>query len=139
METSEKNYTILFVEDDTQIAGLYQARMEMEGFTVTLCEDGEKALQEAKNLRPDLILLDLMVPKIGGFELLETFRSLDETKQAKIIILSAIGETSEVDRAKKLGADDYIVKSQKPISDVLEHIKSALGVQAEGPAESASS
>jgi DNA-binding response OmpR family regulator len=125
--TSQKP-AVLFVEDDADISVLYQMRMEAEGMAVTMCEDGAKALAAGKSVKPALILLDLMLPNVDGFTLLGQFRDARETAEAKIIVMSAIGEKTEIERALSLGASEFIVKSQKSISQVMETLKAELGV-----------
>jgi DNA-binding response OmpR family regulator len=114
---------ILYIEDDLDIAGLYQMRMEMEGFEVKFLSGGEGMLEEGKAFEPDLILLDLMLPKVDGATLLQQFRGDEATKSATIIVLSAIGEKAEIERIKKLGADEFVVKSQMSISDIMQLLK----------------
>lgn len=131
MSENVKKSKILFVEDDSDLTSLYEMRMKMEGLDVSVCSDGETALQEGKRIQPDLILLDLMMPKLDGFAALEQFRQLPETKGAKIIVMSAIGEKQDIDRVMGLGADDYIVKSQITINDVMQRLKTVLGQETE--------
>lgn len=119
---------ILLVEDDTALAAVYQARMEMEGFSVKLCQDGEAALSQALEFKPDLILLDVMMPKISGFDVLDILRNTPETKSTKIIILSALSQPSDQEKAKRLGVDEYLVKSQAMITDVMGRIRFHLGL-----------
>ncbi len=128
MESKPK---ILLVEDDQALAAAYQARLKHEGFRVEYCEDGEKALQTAMEFKPDLILLDVMMPKISGFDVLDILRNTPETAHTKIIILSALSQQSDQDKAARLGADEYLVKSQAVIADVVERIRFHLNLTAE--------
>lgn len=118
---------ILLVEDDMALAQAYSTRIEAEGFSVKHCADGEQALSAAIDYRPDLILLDIMMPKIDGYDVLDILRNTPETEAVKIIILSALSQPGDIDRAKKLGADEYLVKSQAVITDVMERIRYHLG------------
>ena len=102
---------ILLVEDDEVLASVYRARLEMEGFEVEEVHDGEKALSVAINFRPDLILLDVMMPKINGFDVLDILKNTPETMNIRIIMLTALSQEADRDRAEKLGVDDYLVKS----------------------------
>ena len=119
---------ILLVEDDEVLASVYSARLEMEGFEVEEVHDGEKALSVAINFRPDLILLDVMMPKINGFDVLDILKNTPETMNMRIIMLTALSQEADRDRAEKLGVDDYLVKSQVVIADVIERVKHHLGM-----------
>lgn len=119
---------ILLVEDDEVLASVYRARLEMEGFEVEEVHDGEKALSVAINFRPDLILLDVMMPKINGFDVLDILKNTPETMNMRIIMLTALSQEADLDRAEKLGVDDYLVKSQVVIADVIERVKHHLGM-----------
>lgn len=119
---------ILFVEDDDALAGVYLVRLQAEGFDVKHVSDGEQALAAATEYHPDLILLDIMMPKISGFEVLDILRNTRETANVKIVILTALSQSSDKTRAEELGADDYIVKSQVVITDVIARIKRLLGL-----------
>ena len=123
-----KKPKVLFVEDDTGLASIFKMRMETEGFEVTLCTDGESALQVGRELKPDLILLDIMMPKLDGFAALDLFRTTPETQAAKIVVMSALSQSTDIEHAKKLGADDYIVKSQVVIDDVMQQLRHMLGL-----------
>lgn len=119
---------ILLVEDDDALAGVYLVRLQAEGFDVKRVSDGEQALAAATNYKPDLILLDIMMSKISGFEVLDILRNTPETANVKIIVLTALSQSSDKTRAEELGADDYIVKSQVVITDVIARIKQHLGL-----------
>lgn len=119
---------ILLVEDDLTLASLYQMRMETEGFEVKHCNNGESALQEARDFKPHLILLDIMMPNLDGFNVLDILRHTPATAKIKIIVLSAMSQPSDMARAKELGADDYLVKSQVVIADVMSQLRHHLGL-----------
>ena len=124
MDTAKK---ILLVEDDEALAGVYQARLEIEGFDVMQVNNGEKALAAAREFKPDLILLDAMMPKISGFDVLDILRNTPDTKNIKVIMLTALSQPKDKERAENLGVDDYLVKSQVVIGDVVERVKYHLG------------
>lgn len=124
------NKKILLVEDDAALASVYQARLEAEGFDVYHCDNGEAALSDAIKYRPHLVLLDVMMPKISGFDVLDILHHTPETSDIKIVMLTALGQESDKSRAKELGADDYLVKSQVVISDVVDTIRQHLGIAA---------
>lgn len=119
---------ILLVEDDITLAEVYKARLELEGFEVKHVQNGELALETARSFKPELILLDAMMPKINGFDVLDILRNTPETMNIRVIMLTALSQAKDKARAKALGADDYLVKSQVVISDVVDRIKHHLGV-----------
>jgi two-component system phosphate regulon response regulator PhoB len=119
---------ILLVEDDNALASVYQSRLELEGFEVNRVANGEVALSSAVEFKPDLILLDAMMPKINGFDVLDILRNTPETTNVRVIMLTALSQLKDKERAKELGADDYLVKSQVVISDVVDRIKHHLGI-----------
>ncbi len=119
---------ILLVEDDVALSGVYKSRLEMEGFKIMEVNDGEKALSAAIDFKPDLILLDAMMPKISGFDVLDILRNTPATANIRIIMLTALSQPKDKERAEKLGVDDYLVKSQVVIGDVVERVKYHLGI-----------
>ncbi len=121
---------ILLVEDDDAIANVYQTRLLGEGFDVRRVTNGEDALAAALSYKPDLVLLDIMMPKVSGFDVLDILRNTPDTANLKIIMLTALSQDSDKERAQSLGVDDYLVKSQVVIADVIERIKHHLGMQA---------
>lgn len=123
-----KSKKILLVEDDDGLANVYLTRLEAEGFTVKRVPNGEDALAVAIEFKPDLILLDVMMPKVSGFDVLDILRNTPETANVKVVMLTALSQDTDKEKAEKLGADDYLVKSQVVIADVVERIKHHLGV-----------
>ena len=119
---------ILYVEDDDGLAEVYLTRLDAEGFEVKRVPNGEDALATALAFKPDLILLDAMMPQVNGFDVLDILRNTPETTNIKIIMLTALSQDSDRQRAEQLGADDYLVKSQVVIADVIEKIKHHLGI-----------
>jgi DNA-binding response OmpR family regulator len=128
MNGVKQQKTILLVEDDDNLASVYQTRLEAEGFKTKRVENGEEALSTAITVRPDLILLDVMMPKVSGFDVLDILRNTPETANMKVIMLTALSQESDREKAKSLGVDDYLIKSQVVISDVVERIKQHLGM-----------
>ena len=114
---------ILLVEDDDALANVYLSRLQVEGFDVRRVANGEDALAIALSYKPDLILLDVMMPKVSGFDVLDILHNTPETANIKIIMLTALSQDSDKDRAEALGVDDYLVKSQVVITDVIERIR----------------
>lgn len=119
---------ILLVEDDDGLASVYQTRLEAEGFTVKRVPNGEDALASAIEFKPDLILLDAMMPKVSGFDVLDILRNTPETTNVRIIMLTALSQDTDKQRAESLGVDEYLVKSQVVIADVVERIKHHLDI-----------
>lgn len=124
-----KQKRILLVEDDDALASVYLVRLQAEGFDVRRVANGEDALAAAISYKPDLVLLDVMMPKVSGFDVLDILRNTPETANLKIIILTALSQESDKQRAVQLGVDDYLVKSQVVITDVIERIKHHLGIE----------
>jgi DNA-binding response OmpR family regulator len=131
MDTKKK---ILLVEDDVALSGVYKSRMELEGFDIREVSNGEEALSAAIDYRPDLILLDAMMPKISGFDVLDILRNTPETADVRIIMLTALSQPKDKERAEALGVNDYLVKSQVVIGDVVERVKYHLGLLPPTPA-----
>lgn len=125
METKKK---ILLVEDDTALAAVYKSRLELEGFDTREVNNGEDALSAALDYRPDLILLDAMMPKISGFDVLDILRNTPDTTNIRVIMLTALSQAKDKERAEALGVDDYLVKSQVVIGDVVARVKHHLGL-----------
>ncbi len=119
---------ILLVEDDDVLANVYIVRLQAEGFDVRRVANGEEALAAALSYHPDLVLLDVMMPKVSGFDVLDILRNTPETADLKIIMLTALSQDSDKDRAEALGANEYLVKSQVVISDVVERVRHHLNV-----------
>lgn len=125
MESKKK---ILLVEDDEVLASVYHARLELEGFDIREVHNGEEALSAALDYRPDLILLDAMMPKISGFDVLDILRNTPETMNLRVVMLTALSQDKDRQRAESLGVDDYLVKSQVVIGDVVARVKHHLGI-----------
>lgn len=119
---------ILLVEDDDALANVYLTRLQAEGFDVRRVANGEDALVSALEYHPDLVLLDVMMPKVSGFEVLDIIRNTPETANLKVVMLTALSQEADKKRAESLGVDDYLVKSQVVIADVIDRIKHHLGV-----------
>ena len=117
---------ILLVEDDVSLSNVYVTRFEAEGFDIRRVGNGEDALAACINYQPDIVLLDIMMPKVDGFDVLDILRNTNQTKDLKIIILSALSQEMDMDKAMKLGADDYLVKSEVTIADVVQKVRASL-------------
>jgi CheY-like chemotaxis protein len=120
----------MLVEDDNSLREIYEARLAAEGYTVVSAKDGEEALALALKERPDLIIADIMMPKVSGFDMLDILRSTPETKDTKIIMMTALSQAEDKARAESLGADKYLVKSQVTLEDVTREAKDMLATVA---------
>jgi DNA-binding response OmpR family regulator len=120
---------ILLVEDDSNLREIYGARLGAEGHDITSAKDGEEALAVAVKAKPDLIISDVMMPKISGFDMLDILRSTPETKDVKIIIMTALSQDEDRKRGTDLGADRYIVKSQVTLDDVVAIVNEVLSAK----------
>lgn len=118
---------LMLVEDDNNLREIYEARLQAEGYEIVSARDGEEALVVAKAEKPDLIISDVMMPKISGFEMLDIIRNTDELKHVKVIMLTALGQNADQQRADKLGADKYLVKSQVTLEDIVKVAHELLG------------
>jgi two-component system, OmpR family, response regulator ResD len=119
---------VLYVEDDANLASVYKMRLEAEGLEVRHCENGEQALQSAIEYKPDLVLLDIMLPRVDGFNVLDIMKNTKEIASSKIIVLSALGQPSDIEKAKSLQADEYLIKSDVGINEVIARVKFHLGL-----------
>lgn len=121
---------ILLVEDDDALSGVYKSRFEMEGFEVLEVNNGEKALTAVVDFLPDLMILDAMMPKMSGFDVLDTLRHTPGPASAtRVIMLTALSQPKDKELARSLGASDYLVKSQVVIGDVVERVRQILGMK----------
>lgn len=111
---------ILLVEDDNNLREIYEARLQAEGYDIVAAQDGEAALVVAKKEKPDLIISDVMMPRISGFEMLDILRNTEGLKDVKVIMLTALGQAEDKTRADSLGADKYLVKSQVTLEDIVK-------------------
>lgn len=125
---------IQLVEDDFSLRDVYSASFQAEGYTVVTASDGEEALAVAVREHPDLIVLDVMMPKISGFDVLDILRSTPETKNTRVIMMTALSQDSDRQRGEALGVDKYLVKSQVTLPDVIAAVKQALGDSGPAPA-----
>ena len=118
---------ILLVEDDKSLREIYGVRLLAEGYDIVSAGDGEEALAMAIKDRPNLIISDVMMPKISGFDMLDILRSTTETRDIKVIMMTALSSEDQRSRGESLGADRYLVKSQVGIEDVVRTVHEVLG------------
>lgn len=118
--------TILLVDDDFTLREMYGERLKAEGFQIVQASNGEEALQMAKKNKPNVILLDIMMPKINGFDVLKQLKTDDELKDIPVLILTALIQEVDKIQGQKLGADGYIIKSETMPGEVVEKIKKVI-------------
>jgi DNA-binding response OmpR family regulator len=111
-EHSSDEIRVLFVEDDPTVAQMYRLKLELDGYQVIMAKDGEEGLRLAREVDPDIVFLDIRLPKIDGFSVLQGLRAADRTRNVPVVILSNYGEQDLVERGLKLGALEYLIKSQ---------------------------
>jgi DNA-binding response OmpR family regulator len=113
---------ILIVEDEDVLMKVLKEKFEEDKFEVAVARDGEAALPLAKKFKPDLILLDILLPKKNGLEVLEGLKADDDLQNVPVIMLSNLDEDDKIKQALKLGAVDYMIKTQHPINEVVEKV-----------------
>lgn len=125
---SENNRTalLLIAEDDQFYANLYKTKLEKEGFAVVISTNGSETLRLIEESKPNLIILDIVMPELDGFEVLKQLKSKPDFKNVPVIVLSNLGQQEDIDRALSLGAFRYIVKSNVSIHDMVESVEEAL-------------
>ncbi|MEK7545912.1 MAG: response regulator [Patescibacteria group bacterium] len=124
--TAKSSPKILVVEDETFLVKIYAVKLKKEGFDVSIANDGEEAVRLAQEIEPDIILLDLILPKMNGFEALEKMRASSANKTTPVIVLSNLGQEEDIKRAEALGADSYLVKANFSIQDIVAKIRETL-------------
>ncbi len=113
---------ILLIEDEEVLLRVLQEKLESENFNVQVALDGEAGMSAAKSFKPDMILLDLLLPKISGLEVLAILKEDSVLKQIPVIVLSNLSDGLSIKKALSLGAVDYLVKTQHPVNEVIEKI-----------------
>lgn len=118
---------ILLVEDEKIIIDLLQKKLIAEGYEVSVARDGVEGLEKMKAAKPDLILLDIVMPKMGGFEVMEEMQKSPELKKIPVVIISNSGQPVELDRAIKLGAKDWLIKTEFDPQEVIDKVVKQIG------------
>lgn len=118
---------ILLVEDEEIIIDLLQRKLTNGGYDVSVARDGEEGLGQMKEIKPDLILLDIIMPKMGGFEVMEKMAKEPELGKIPVIVISNSGQPVELDRAQKLGAKDWLIKTQFDPREVVDKVVKQIG------------
>ncbi len=119
---------ILLVEDDTFLANIYKTKFEMEGFKVTHADNGESGYQGAGKYKPDIILLDILLPKMDGFAVLKKLKEDDAVKDIPVILLTNLGQKDDVEKGLELGAVDYLIKAHFKPSETVSKVNKILGL-----------
>ena len=125
-ESDMSSIKVLLVEDDSFLSSIVFGRLKKEGYNIRLAKDGEQALAEVEKEVPDIMLLDLIMPGIGGFDVLEKVKSEDAYKDMSVVIFSNLGQEHEIEKGKKLGADDFLVKAESTPNVVIKKIHELL-------------
>jgi CheY-like chemotaxis protein len=118
---------ILIIEDEEIILNLLQKKLSQEGYEISVAKDGQEGLRLMKEAKPDLILLDIVMPKIGGFEVMEEMQKEDELKNIPVIVVSNSGQPVEIDKAQALGAKDWLIKTEFDPKEVIEKVIKQIG------------
>lgn len=141
---AESKTKILVAEDDSFLQKVYMTKLTQEGFLVEVASDGEEALKQLRNSPPDLLLLDLIMPRVNGFDVLQEMKDDNQLKKIPVVVLSNLGQPEDIQKCRELGAKDYLVKANFSINAVVEKIrqyvkngwKKTAGVAAPAPAPS---
>ncbi len=126
---TEKTTKVLLVEDEEMLAEMYSTKFSMEGWQVTKAFDGAEGLAAAKKSMPDIILLDIIMPRMDGFAVLKELKADPKLKDVPVVLLTNLGQDDDVAKGKKLGATDYFVKADHTPAEVVEKVKTTLGVK----------
>ena len=118
--------TILLIEDDPLLIDIYSTKLKESGFEVTVADDGEKGLKSLEGAMPDLVLLDIVLPKQNGWEVLSKIRQNDRFKGLKVVLLSNLGQKEEIEKGLSLGADRYLIKAHFTPTQVVQEIQKLL-------------
>jgi len=118
---------ILLIEDEEIMIGLLQRKLTKEGYEISVAGDGEEGLKVMREVKPDLILLDIIMPKMGGFGVMEKINKDPELKKIPVIVISNSGQPVELDRAQKLGAKDWLIKTEFDPQEVVDKVIAQIG------------
>lgn len=117
---------ILIIEDDEFISDVYQKKLALEGYSIDLARDGEEALRKIREQKPDLVLLDIMIPLKDGFQVLSDMRNDSSLSDIRVMVMSNLSQGKDIARAKELGAVDYIVKSNVGLPEIVARVRRQL-------------
>jgi DNA-binding response OmpR family regulator len=122
----KKKHKLLIIDDDPFILEMYVLKFKEEGFIVETAKEGKEGLRKIREMKPDLVFLDVVMPMLDGLEMLRELRKNKETQNMKIVLLTNLGQKDDVERGMKLGADDYIIKAHFTPSEVVAKARSIL-------------
>jgi DNA-binding response OmpR family regulator len=123
MSTKQK---ILLIEDDKMLLEMYTAKFTREGFDISTAENGSEGLKAAREMKPDMVLLDIIMPKLDGFATLKEIRKDEGIKDVPVILLTNLGQDQDIQKGKDLGADDYFVKANHTPTEIVEKVQDLL-------------
>ncbi len=124
----DKKVKVLIVDDDAFLSGIYATKLELDGFEVATARDGEEGLKAAMREKPDLILLDVLMPKLDGFEVLKRLKADPETKPIPVIMLTNLGQKEDIEKGLQDGAVDYLIKAHFVPAEAVDKIKKVLNM-----------
>lgn len=124
----DKKVKVLIVDDDAFLSGIYATKLELDGFEVATARDGEEGLKAAMREKPDLILLDVLMPKLDGFEVLKRLKADEETKAIPVIMLTNLGQKEDIEKGLQDGAVDYLIKAHFVPAEAVDKIKKVLNM-----------
>lgn len=123
---TEKKYNILLIEDEEMLANMYETKFKNEGFDIRKALDGETGLKMAAEAKPDIILLDIIMPKLDGFSVLKKIKENDKLKNVPVILLTNLGQDEDIKKGQTLGATGYLVKANLTPIEVVNKVKEYL-------------
>lgn len=124
---ADEKIKILLVEDDVDLQDMYESKFKMEGFGVVKAENGAIALDMIRTEKPDIVLLDIVMPEVDGFQVLQDIKNDPNTKDIPVILLTNLGQDSDIKKGIQLGAVDYLIKANFTPNEVVAKINKALG------------
>ena len=128
-KSTASKISVLLVEDDVFLAGIYQKKFEMEGFKVMVSDNGEKGAIDAKKKKPNIVLLDILLPKLDGFAVLAKLKGDPDTKNIPVILLTNLGQKDDVEKGLQNGAVDYLIKAHFKPSEVVDKVRKVLNLK----------
>lgn len=122
----DKQQKVLIIEDEETLSQMYEMKFQKEGFEVATALDGQAGVDQVKKFKPEIILLDIILPKLDGFTVLEQIKADDTAKNIPVIMLTNLGQSEDVEKGKKMGAVDYLVKANCTPMDVVKKVQEHL-------------
>lgn len=120
------HHKIIIIENDKFLSDIYKTKFELEGFKVTAINDGEKGLKAIQTKKPDIVLLDVLLPKLDGFTILQMLKKDETTKDIPVVILTCLGQKEDVQKGLAMGAADYLIKAHFKPAETVEKVKKLL-------------